>query len=189
MRSNRRDFIKISSMGIGGAAVAAPAFNWAEGAIKADSKKPGSEYKRTSTYCEICFWKCAGWVYSNDEGHIWKIEGNADDQHCNGRLCPRGTGGVGMYNDTDRLKTPLIRKTKNGKQVFKEASWDEAFEYIAKKMNKIAIITGATSGIGSSFAKILASRGYNLIITGRRKEKIQKLANEAIARFEKESQT
>ncbi len=125
-------------MGIGGAAVAAPAFNWAEGAIKADNKKPGAEYKRTSTYCEICFWKCAGWVYSNDEGHIWKIEGNADDPHCNGRLCPRGTGGVGMYNDTDRLKTPLIRKTKNGKQVFEEATWDEALDVVAENLKKIA---------------------------------------------------
>ena len=45
-------------------------------------------------------------------------------------------------------------------------------------MNKIAIITGASSGIGASFAKILASRGYNLIITGRRKDKIQKLADD-----------
>ena len=138
MRSNRRDFIKISSMGIGGAAVAAPAFNWAEGAIKADNKKKGAEYKRTSTYCEICFWKCAGWVYSNDEGHIWKIEGHADDPHCNGRLCPRGTGGVGMYNDTDRLKSPLIRKTKNGKQVFEEATWDEALDVVAENLKKIA---------------------------------------------------
>lgn len=51
------------------------------------------------------------------------------------------------------------------------------------EQNKTAIITGATSGIGASFAKILASRGYNLIITGRRKEKIQKLADELSKKY------
>jgi len=136
MKSNRRDFIKIST--IGSAAIAAPAFNWAKGAIESGKKEPGKEYKRTPTYCEICFWKCAGWVYSNDEGHIWKIEGNENDPHCNGRLCPRGTGGVGMYNDEDRLKKPLIRKTVDGKQVFEEASWDEALDVVAENLKKVA---------------------------------------------------
>jgi short-subunit dehydrogenase len=50
-------------------------------------------------------------------------------------------------------------------------------------MNKTAIITGATSGIGASFAKILASQGYHLILTGRRKEKIQKLADKLSKKY------
>ena len=45
-------------------------------------------------------------------------------------------------------------------------------------MNKIAIITGATSGIGKSFAENLASEGYDLIITGRRKEIIESVASD-----------
>jgi len=94
--------------------------------------------KRIPTYCEVCFWKCAGWAHLNDKGDIWKLTGNDDDPHCNGRLCPRGTGGVGMYYDDDRLKTPLIRTEVDGKQIFKEASWNEAFDFIAKKMKKIA---------------------------------------------------
>jgi thiosulfate reductase/polysulfide reductase chain A len=94
--------------------------------------------QRIPTYCEICFWKCAGWVYFNEEGRIRKIEGNDNDLNCNGRLCPRGTGGVGMYYDPDRLKTPLIRTEERGRQTFREASWDEALSYIAEKMQKIA---------------------------------------------------
>ena len=44
-------------------------------------------------------------------------------------------------------------------------------------IKKTACITGATSGIGAAFAKKFAEQGYNLIITGRRKEKIELLAN------------
>ncbi len=42
---------------------------------------------------------------------------------------------------------------------------------------KIACVTGATSGIGAAFAKRFAKQGYDLIITGRRKEKIESLSN------------
>jgi len=39
----------------------------------------------------------------------------------------------------------------------------------------IALITGASSGIGKSTAEIFAKNGYNLIITGRRNEKLNDL--------------
>ena len=42
---------------------------------------------------------------------------------------------------------------------------------------KTAVITGATSGIGAAFAEILAARGYDLLLCGRREEKISNIAS------------
>jgi 3-hydroxy acid dehydrogenase / malonic semialdehyde reductase len=42
----------------------------------------------------------------------------------------------------------------------------------------LTFITGATSGIGRSTARIFASNGYDLIITGRRAERLTELKNE-----------
>jgi 3-hydroxy acid dehydrogenase / malonic semialdehyde reductase len=42
-------------------------------------------------------------------------------------------------------------------------------------MNKTVMITGATAGFGKATAEIFAKNGYNIIITGRRKEKLTEL--------------
>ena len=43
-------------------------------------------------------------------------------------------------------------------------------------MAKIALITGATSGIGKACANVFARERYDLILTGRRLERLEKLA-------------
>lgn len=47
-------------------------------------------------------------------------------------------------------------------------------------MPKIALITGATSGIGEACARLFASYQYNLVITGRRTDRLQRLASELV---------
>lgn len=42
---------------------------------------------------------------------------------------------------------------------------------------KTAVVTGATSGIGEAFARAFAARDYDLVITGRRREKIESVAD------------
>ena len=42
----------------------------------------------------------------------------------------------------------------------------------------LAIITGASSGIGRDLARVLADKGCNLILVARRKDKLDELAKE-----------
>ncbi|WP_346855367.1 molybdopterin-dependent oxidoreductase [uncultured Draconibacterium sp.] len=137
----RRDFIKISTVGAGAAAISYKALgSKGFGLFESKSEGPVSDEELTPypTYCEVCFWKCSAWAYVDKNGRIRKILGNKNDPHCNGRLCPRGTGGVGMVYDEDRLKNPLIRETReDGSQYFREATWEEALDTVANKMKEV----------------------------------------------------
>ena len=158
----RREFIKVSTL-LGAGATASPAFLLGGCAAK---PMPGAGVvTSTPTICDICFWKCAGHVFKEDD-ELWKITGTEDDLHSGGRLCTRGTGGPGAYLDKDRLKKPLMRATVDGKQTFREATWDEALEYIAAKMRSIAETAGPerlvmiNHGAGSShFRHLLRAYG------------------------------
>lgn len=170
---SRRQFIKISSLSAAGMIFGGGLLEtFANNLLKNNPShfKGPYDFNRTPTYCEVCFWKCAGWVYKDENGRVKKIIGNDDDPNCNGRFCPRGTGGVGMYFDEDRLKTPLIRTEERGKQSFREATWDEAFEYIASKMKQIKEKHGPectalfTHGSGGKyFGNLLKGFGSNNI--------------------------
>jgi len=52
------------------------------------------------------------------------------------------------------------------------------FTIIIKDKFMIAFITGATAGIGRATAELFAKNGYNIIITGRRKERLDEFSSQ-----------
>lgn len=157
---SRRRFLKISGTTIATAAILTGASKTlVKGADKINKEKVKG-IKKIPTYCDLCFWKCGAIAYLKD-GELWKVEGNPLDPLSKGRLCPRGTGGVGAHYDEERLKIPLIRKNLRGEEKWVEVTWDEAFDFIVEKMNKIKNEYGPESvalfshGIGGNFIKHL----------------------------------
>lgn len=158
---SRRKFLKISGATLGLAAAAGTSLN---AVVKNAEKFTGPSgikkkgIQKIPTFCDVCFWKCGAVAWLKD-GELWKIEGNPLDPLSRGRLCPRGTGGIGMHTDPDRLKSPLIRRSYRGEERWTEVTWDEAFSYIAEKMQKIKAEYGPEAvayfshGIGGGFIK------------------------------------
>ncbi len=62
---SRRSFIKISGAGSAGL-IAAGSISKLSGTKKSAKKQIDGKVKITPTYCEMCTFKCAGWVYHRD---------------------------------------------------------------------------------------------------------------------------
>jgi len=151
---SRRRFLKITGAGAGVAAAAGtlgslPGLRAAKGP---------SGIRRVPTFCDLCFWKCNA-IATVRDGVLWKVEGNPDDPLSRGRLCPRGTGGVGAHFDADRLRAPLLRASVRGEEKWTEVTWDQALAHVAEKLLKIKAEYGPEAvalfshGVGGSFLR------------------------------------
>ena len=116
----------------------------------------GDRVEKIATHCEMCFWRC-GVLASVADGKVVRLEGNPDHPLTQGRLCARGNAGTSLLYDPDRLKFPLLRTGKRGEGQFKRATWDEALDFLAQKLDAIKKEHGPEAvaffphGIGSRF--------------------------------------
>ena len=134
---SRRRFLQIGATTFGAAALN---LNLPPGAAAA-AQAGAAGVRTVATTCDVCFWKCGAIAHVRD-GKLWKIEGNPLDPLSQGRLCTRGTGGIGAHYDPDRLRAPLIRVGERGKEEWKVVTWGEALDYVAGRVKKLAAENG-----------------------------------------------
>lgn len=114
------------------------------------------------TMCEMCVWRC-GVRAKVVKGRVVKLEGNPEHPHSLGRLCARGQSGLMTTYDPDRVLHPLIRVGKRGEGMFRQASWDEALDLVAKNMREIKEKYGPQAMIFSSTHNLSQVQFENLL--------------------------
>jgi thiosulfate reductase/polysulfide reductase chain A len=108
-------------------------------------------------------------MVENDDVKL--IEGNPHVAGIEGSICPKGAAGVRLLNDDERLKRPLIRTGPRGSGQWREASWEEALDYVAAKLAEVKEKYGGraialaeraqlNSHISKTFLKALGSPNY-----------------------------
>lgn len=111
------------------------------------------------TQCEMCSARCPIEVTLND-GAVSTIFGNPNVGSIGTRLCAKGAVAKWFLSDTEKPTCPKIRVGPRGEGRWRDASWDEAYDYIAEKLTAIkekygaqSIAVGWRGSLNNEFAK------------------------------------
>ncbi|AJC91155.1 thiosulfate reductase PhsA [Campylobacter subantarcticus] len=131
----RRNFLKC--LGVGSAILNIPGVL---GAL--DYNKTKGTVRFVKSICEMCSTRCHIDVRVDKNNKIF-IQGNILSKTNEGKICARGGSGVNQLLDPKRLINPIMRVGERGEGRWKEVSWDEAYAYIAQKLQYIKEMYGA----------------------------------------------
>ncbi len=127
--------------------------------------------KTVYSICGMCAVRCPVSVTVEGGKPVW-VEGNSNDGGMGKSLCAKGGATLSQRLDTQRPTHPMIRTGERGEGQWREATWDEAFDYITEKLQGIISKYGARSIIFSdrggpfadlrkAFMKALGSPNYH----------------------------
>jgi anaerobic selenocysteine-containing dehydrogenase len=102
--------------------------------IEPETRKPSTTVLKS--VCRSCHGGCGVLMHVQD-GRLVKVEGDRDAPLNHGRLCPIGTITVDLVYHPDRLKYPLRREGPRGSGQWRRISWDEAFDKIVDRLDRI----------------------------------------------------
>ena len=141
----RRTFLKgaaASAVALGGAAVAPGVTSLVNGGrdFEVEPSLPVDRVVRT-TCSPNCTGSCGQLAFVRD-GVIVKIQQAADypDAAYNPRGCMKGLSYLNQVYGPDRIMTPLIREGDRGSGAFRHASWEEALDGVADKLDRKSVV-------------------------------------------------
>jgi thiosulfate reductase/polysulfide reductase chain A len=120
--------------------------------------------------CGMCAVRCPVTVQVENGKPVW-IEGNSHDGGMGQSLCAKGGAAFAQRQDRQRPTAPLLRRGERGAGEWREASWDEAYDYITTRLTTILKEHGGRSVMFSdrggpfadlrqAFVKALGSPNY-----------------------------
>ena len=111
--------------------------------------------------CNICFNCCTVNFHFRGQ-QLVNITGNPEDPLFKGKVCPKSQMTLQLYNNKERLQTPLKRVGERGEGKFVKITWEQAMTEIAEKLEKtredwgpeaLGLFVGARTGL-------LVTQGY-----------------------------
>ena len=120
--------------------------------------------------CGMCSVRCPIQVEVED-GRITWIQGNPNDKAMGPSLCAKGSAGLSLQYDDERPQHPLIRTGPRGSGQWRQATWDEALDSVAGRLEEVIGRYGARglalsdrggpfTDLTRSFLKALGSPNY-----------------------------
>ena len=82
--------------------------------------------------CNLCEAIC-GLEITLEHGQIKSIRGDKNDPISKGHICPKAVALQDIYNDPDRLRTPIKKSTSGWQQI----SWKQAFDEVTTELKRI----------------------------------------------------
>lgn len=122
------------------------------------------------TICGMCAVRCPVTVHVEDGLPVW-IEGNSHDAGMGQSLCAKGGAALAQRSDKQRPLTPMLRMGERGEGKWREVSWNEAYEFIGKRLSAVIAEHGGRSimlsdrggpfaDLRQAFVKALGSPNY-----------------------------
>jgi thiosulfate reductase / polysulfide reductase chain A len=120
--------------------------------------------------CGMCSVRCPIQVEVEDGVITW-IQGNPNDEAMGPSLCAKGSAGLSFLYDNERPQHPFIRTGPRGSGQWRQASWDEALDFVASRLAGVMDRYGARgvalsdrggpfTDLTRSFLKALGSPNY-----------------------------